>query len=369
MSLSSEKIITPLLKKSKTGEMITADEALSILDVSSFSFSDVMDAAETLRKKYFSNYVQIHVINNIKNGHCQEDCGYCAQRNNAPESDIVKYYTKPEEEIMKEAEAAYKSGAFRYCLVTSGRGPGDKFIRQYADLVKKIKTKFPLEVCLSAGLVTDPAHAAILREAGLDRYNHNINSSESHYSEICSTHTFSDRLRTLENMSGNGISLCSGVIVGMGESDQDIVDMAFRLKKLKAASIPVNFFIPVPGHDIKKMSQLDADKCLRILALFRIINPESEIRIAAGREFYLKERQSEGLRIANSLFVSGYLNVRGDDAYETLRMIKKAGFEIDTQYSEMPEMLNDGEENITMSQAFGKIQIKDKKDLRPFETS
>ncbi|MDH5656025.1 MAG: biotin synthase BioB, partial [Spirochaetia bacterium] len=343
--ISEKKFLEKFMKES------FSEEDARLLLSSEVPLDEVLNTAEYFRKKYFENYVQIHVINNIKNGYCQEDCGYCAQRKGAGENEIIKYYTKSEDEILKEAESAYKSGAFRYCLVTSGRGPGEKHIHQYADLIQKIKSLYPMEICLSAGLLTDPDHAKLLAEAGLNRYNHNINSSENHYGEICTSHDFQDRIRTLQNMSQNGVGLCSGVIAGMGESDEDLVRMAFQLKKLGSASIPVNFFIPVPGHAVKNMNFLTPEKCLRILSLFRLVNPSSEIRMAAGREYYLKDKQQDGLRAANSLFVSGYLNVKGDDAYETVCMIHRAGYKIDTKYSEMPE-IKDGGEGLTLSDVF-----------------
>ena len=171
------------------------------------------------------------------------------------------------------------------------------------------------------------AKAQQLAAAGLDRYNHNVNTSEDHYAQICSTHTFRDRIDTISTLSAAGIGLCSGVIAGLGESPADLVDAAFALKSLNVISIPVNFFIPVPGHAISQPQALTPEFCLRVLAAFRLINPDSEIRMAAGREGHLRGLQSTALWVANSLFASGYLNVKGSNMHETIALIRDAGFE------------------------------------------
>src|SRR5690606_2801948 len=182
--------------------------------------------------------VQVHVLNNVQNGLCPEDCGYCAQSRDS-QAPIRKYAMKSREEILAEAERAARAGATRYCLVLSGRGPTLERTRELAEIVREVKARFPIGVCLSVGLIDDEK-ARILAEAGLDRLNHNLNASERHYPAICSTHTFSDRVATLETARKNGIGTCSGFILGMGESSEDVIDVAFRLRELEVPSIPVN---------------------------------------------------------------------------------------------------------------------------------
>lgn len=301
---------------------IDSESAISILD-GSVPLLDVIQQASKPRFEYFQNTVRIHILDNIKNGYCPEDCGYCAQRKNG-DSGIQEYPLKSDEEIFAEAKQAKENGAYRFCMVTSGTGPGDRSIQKLSTTIKRITNELQMKVCLSAGIL-DGNKAEILKEAGLDRYNHNLNTSSSHYGEICTTHTYQDRLSTLESAQSAGIGLCSGVIVGMGESLQDIVNVALELKRLEVASIPVNFFIPIKGHAIKNPSQLTPDLCLRILAVFRLINPSAEIRMAAGREGHLRGMESMGLFIANSLFASGYLNVKGSEIQNTIQMITDAG--------------------------------------------
>lgn len=329
-----------------------------------YHWKELIDLGEILRRFYFKNYVYVHILNNIRNGNCSEDCGYCIQRKTQNVNEIPVYNYKTEEEILKEAELAKKQGAYRYCLVSSGKGTNQKLAIRYAEIIKKIINEVNIKVCLSAGIIKDPEVSKILKEAGLDRYNHNLNTSKNFYSEITTTHTFEDRKKTLEYLSEQKIGLCSGIIAGMGESIEDLLDVAFELNHFKTESIPINFFIPVPGNSIKNYKTLSQEECLKILALFRLINPKAEIRMAAGRELYLKEKQSIGLKVSNSLFVSGYLNVKGSDLQTTLKMIYENGFQLEPSSEKMIESILSEQKsqfNIT-----DKIELKTLKELRPY---
>lgn len=370
--------------------MLGPEQALRILTDPELDTAELLAIGSLPRERFFGRGVQLHILNNVRNGHCPEDCGYCAQRKIGPDEagaddpgqPIASYPTKTDAEILEEARVAYESGAFRYCMVTAGRGPNERSIDRFADLIREIKSKYPLQICLSAGLVTRPEYAQKLAEAGLDRYNHNLNTSEKHYGEICSTHDYQDRMQTLDTVSGAGISLCSGVIAGMGESAADLVEVAFDLRKRAVPSIPVNFFIPVPGHALKNITPMTADYGLRILSVFRLANPAAEIRLAAGREIHFAEdnAQALALAVASSMFVSGYLNVRGSDAEATIRMIYDAGYTVDAQHSDFPAQLRellgqaaDGRAQIASQAnevvAAGAVVMKEKSDLRPFEST
>ena len=373
--------------------------------------ASLLREASKLREQFFGRKVQIHIINNLRNGHCPEDCRYCAQRRISkkdqkkdkidsnkrnsrleqptPTPSIEVYTDKTDTEILSEAKLAFQSGAFRYCLVSSGRGPDPKSVNRFARLIQKIHSSYPsLEICLSAGILKDKESASLLRKSGLNRYNHNLNTSQTHYPEICKTHTYQDRLDTLETLRLEGINLCSGIIVGMGESLEDRISVALELRSLQVASIPVNFFLPVPGNSLqpflaqedekeeaskerkKPKPSLSQDECLRTLALFRLLNPRAEIRIAAGREFYLQDRQIESLSVANSLFVSGYLNVKGSDAFETTEMILRAGYEIESASSSPPDLAQSYPPSEKRKKTEpNSISLKTKEELRPFHVS
>jgi biotin synthase len=308
-------------------EPLTEADARWILDGADVELLLLLQAAYAPRREHFGRKVMVHILNNVQNGLCPEDCGYCSQ-NRDSQAAIRKYPMKSDEEILRGAEAAARAGATRYCVVLSGRGPTPERTRRLAGIVRRIKERFPIEVCVSAGLLGDE-EARILAEAGLDRFNHNLNTSESHYGEICSTHTFADRLNTLAALRRHGIEACSGVIMGMGESSGDLVEVAFKLRQLEVPSIPVNFLIPIDGNRMYSDGSLTPERCLRALCLMRLANPRAEIRIAGGREGHLREMQALALWPANSLFVEGYLTTRGDGIERTYRMIREAGFEID----------------------------------------
>lgn len=326
-----KEFYSQLTQKSLLNVPLTRYEALAILTSEKVELLALLTAAYEVRKKYFGREITLHVINNVQNGQCPEDCKYCAQSvgSNSP---IIEYAMKSDEEILNEAKQAYESGAHRYCMVFSGRSLTLELAQQLAKLVQKIKTTYPIEVCVSHGFL-DKKIADVLKDAGLDRLNHNLNTSNRYYSNICSTHEYQDRLKTLREAHSSTLQVCSGIIVGMGETIDDIYDVAFSLRELKAESIPINFYMPIEGVSLDIKPDLSPEYCLRVLCLFRLMNPEAEIRLAAGREIYLKDMQSLAFYPANSLFINGYLNVKGESRLETYQMIKKSGFSIVSDFS------------------------------------
>ncbi|MBF0588943.1 MAG: biotin synthase BioB [Magnetococcales bacterium] len=309
------------------GEALSEATALGLLTDPDVSLLPLLDAAYQVRAHYFGRKVRVHILNNVQNGLCAEDCNYCAQAAGS-EAEIPKFRIKPDEEILEGAERAYQSGAFRYCVVMSGRGPSQERVAHMASLVQRIKEKWPLEVCLSAGFI-DPEMAGVLKEAGLDRYNHNLNTSEGRYGSICTTHGYADRVATLNAAKGAGMEVCSGLIIGMGEPPEEVLEVARELKRLNARSIPVNFYVHVSGSKLGEQNRLTPEYCLRVLALFRLICPDAEIRAAGGREVNLGALEALALYPANSLFSEGYLNTGGHSSDRTLKMIREAGFELE----------------------------------------
>ena len=337
-----------LAQRALRDEPPTEAEAAWILDGEDVALLPLLHAAFVPRERHFGRKVMVHVLNNVQNGLCPEDCGYCSQARDS-EAAIRKYAMKSDEAILAEAEAAARSGASRYCMVLSGRGPTLERTRKLAGLVREIKSRWPIEVCVSAGLLEEE-HARILAEAGLDRFNHNLNTSESHYGEICSTHTYADRVRTLQAVKKCGIEPCSGLIMGMGERSDDLVEVAFRLRELEVPSIPVNFLIPIEGNPVQRDGSLSPERCLRALALMRLVNSRAEIRAAGGREGHLRSLGALLLWPANSLFVEGYLTTRGDAVADAYRMVRDAGFEVEGNEDwdgELPDRSQPGEFRLT----------------------
>ncbi len=345
-----------LTATSLSGELLSNATCEKLLTASEIGLLPLLDAAYQVRKTYFQNEVQLHILNNAQNGYCPEDCHYCAQASSAT-ADIEAYPLKPDAEILAEAERAYESGAYRYCLVMSGRGPSPKRVAHLAKLIHTVKSRYPIEVCLSAGLV-DVESAGVLKASGLDRLNHNLNTSESHYPKICSTHTYQDRMETLQAAQTVGLACCSGVIVGMGEGTDDLIKVAKALRELEVASLPVNFFLPISGTQLVETPTLTPDYCLRVLCLYRFLNPQAEIRIAAGREHHLRSMEVMALYPANSMFIDGYLNAEGSTASRTFQMIRDAGFAIKTNREDL-ERLKKAEEKRD------DVLLKELKVLRP----
>jgi biotin synthase len=318
-----------LTKKSLENGGIAADDCTRILKGNGYDLLPLLSAAFDVRKHYFGKNVRIHVINNVKNGSCSEDCAYCAQSVSSQNS-IEPYPAKNEDEILNDAKKAYEDGAFRYCMVFSGSSQSANEISRICGIVRSIKKSFPMEICVSAGFL-DRDKAILLKEAGVNRYNHNLNTSSSFYKSICTSHDYRKRLDTVSTAFREGLDVCSGVIIGMGETPDDIVSIIDDLKKVKVKSVPVNFFIPVEGNRIQNPAALTPEYCLRALCVFRFMLPDTEIRAAGGREYHLRSLQALTLYPANSLFAQGYLTHGGDSLAETIRMIEDAGFVIEKE--------------------------------------
>ena len=341
---------------SLSGEILSDATCEKLLTASEIELLPLLDAAYQVRKAYFQNEVQLHILNNAQNGYCPEDCHYCAQANSAT-TNIEAYPLKPDAEILAEAAGAHESGAYRYCIVMSGRGPSPQRVAHLAKLIRTVKARYPIEVCLSAGLI-DVASAGILKEAGLDRLNHNLNTSEAHYPQICSTHSYQDRMDTLQAAQTVGLACCSGVIVGMGEGTNDLIKVAKELRQLEVASLPVNFFLPISGTQLVETPILTPDYCLRVLCLYRFLNPRAEIRVAAGREHHFRSMEVMALYPANSMFIDGYLNAKGSTASPTLQMIRDAGFTVKTNGDDTERLKGEESENRD-------VLLKELKVLRP----
>ncbi len=318
-----------------SGEAPDHDDALAVLESPDEDILEILGTAYRIRRRYYGNTVKLNYLVNAKSGLCPEDCGYCSQSrlSTAP---IHKYGLLGLEEIIEGAEQAVAMKASTCCIVLSGRGPSGKEVRRVAEATRAIKERHPgLKICACMGLLRE-GQAAALRDAGVDRYNHNVNTASSHHDEIVGTHTYDDRVNTIEQAKAAGISPCSGVIIGMGESREQIVEAAFALREIGSDSIPVNFLIPIDGTPmeeknganghIRRMTPLFA---LKVLAMYRFVCPDREIRVSAGREVHLRSLQPMAFYAANALFVSDYLTEPGQESEADWQMIEDLGFEIE----------------------------------------
>ncbi|TGE16365.1 biotin synthase BioB [Staphylococcus petrasii] len=308
-------------------DLLSKNEALELFENPAVDTFELLNEAYIVRKHYFGKKVKLNMILNAKSGICSEDCGYCGQSVKMKQKQ--RYALVEPEKIKAGAQVATDNHIGTYCIVMSGRGPTNREVDHICDTVEEIKAVHPqLKICACLGL-TNEEQAEKLKEAGVDRYNHNLNTSERYHSEVVTTHTYEDRVHTVEMMKAHNISPCSGVICGMGETNEDIIDMAFALKEIDADSIPINFLHPIKGTKFGGLDLLLPMKCLRIIAMFRLINPTKEIRIAGGREVNLRSLQAIALKAANSIFVGDYLITGGQPNELDYQMIEDLGFEID----------------------------------------
>ncbi|OFV95739.1 MAG: biotin synthase BioB [Acidobacteria bacterium RIFCSPLOWO2_12_FULL_54_10] len=313
-----------LADKSLNGDLLSREEALQVLAVPDAELLDLVSACYRIRRHYHGNRMKLNMLINAKSGLCQEDCGYCSQSILA-QSGVDRYSLQSKEVLLAGARQALEVKAHTYCIVISGRRPAERELDHIVDAVREIRRRYPLRICCCLGLLSKD-EVDRLREAGVERINHNLNTAENFYQEICSTHDYGDRIDTVKAVKQGGVSSCSGGILGMGESDEQIADLAYSLRELDVDSIPLNFLIPIAGTPLGGVEYLRPQKCLAILCLFRLINPSKEIRIAGGREYHLRSLQPLGFYVADSIFIGDYLTTRGELPERDLQMIEDAGF-------------------------------------------
>ena len=310
---------------------LSREDALAILNTPDESLEELVSFAETFRRKYKGNHVSIHILTNARSGNCSQDCAYCAQSCRS-KADIDKYKWVADEKLYEDNDFVNEHHLSRHCIGLSGMKFTDAEIEVLAEKIRKMKAD-GTHLCCSIGFLTEH-QAKVLKDAGLDRINHNLNSSRNYYPNICSTHTFDQRVANIRMLQGLGYEICSGGIIGMGESREDVVDMLMELREIQPEALPINFLLPIPGTPLEHadMSVLSTAYCMKVLCLARLLVPKADIRCAAGREVYFKGEENMLLRVVDSIFASGYLTAGGQGIRDTIQAIEAAGFtyEIDS---------------------------------------
>lgn len=316
-----------LVDRIEAGHRLTAEEGLAVLATPDADTFRLVAAASRLRERHFGRTVKVNYLVSLKTGLCPENCTYCSQRLGSA-SEILKYTWLKPDEAVRQAGLGIAGGASRVCMVASGTGPTDRDVDRVAGMVGELKGRHPgVEVCACLGFLKE-GQAERLKAAGVHAYNHNLNTAESHYESICTSHTYEQRVDTVERAAAAGLSPCSGLIAGMGETHEQLVEAVLALRELDADSVPVNFLMPFDGTPLQGHCQLTPLECLRILALARLACPDREVRIAGGREMHLRSLQPVGLQVANSIFLGDYLTSEGQDAEADLQMIADAGYTV-----------------------------------------
>src|SRR5436190_5120962 len=316
-----------LADKALSGTPISRDEARAVLHAPVEDTLALLDAAFTVRRAYWGRRVSLHVLENAKLGACPEDCGFCSQssKHASPSGEAPM---KSVEELVDGARRAHAARAKRYCMVTATRGPSQRDLDTICAAAERIKSELDIELCASLGILTE-AKAQRLAASGVDRFNHNLETSERHYGAIVSTHTWADRVATVKHAKAAGMDTCCGGIVGLGESEEDLLDLAFALRNLDVDSVPVNFLDARPGTPLAGYPLVEPAYALRALCMFRFVHPRTDLRVAGGREITLRALQVMALYPANSIFTQGYLTTGGATVQSDHQMIKDAGFELE----------------------------------------
>jgi len=321
--IEGDFLIEDLVDRIISGGSISPSEALWLSRTRDADMGGLFAAASSIRQRFRGDSIDLCAIVNAKSGACSEDCSYCAQSSGAV-TGIEVYPLLERDKVFGKALEARNAGVRRFCIVTSGRRVGKSEIEKIGAMIREIALTGLLP-CATLGLL-GKKELSYLKECGLVRYHHNLETSERYFPSICSTHTYRDKLSTIEAALSAGLSVCSGGIFGIGESLQDRVDMAFALKGLGAESIPINFLVPVKGTPLDKMSFLDPWEALGIISLYRFILPDKQIRVCGGRVQALGEFNNLVFKAgADAILTGNYLTTSGRTFEDDLELIRQSG--------------------------------------------
>lgn len=301
----------------------TKEEAMAILTAPGTETLSIIHAAYKVRRHFHGNKVRIHVLQNAKSGACPEDCGFCSQSSKYT-TPAATYPMMEVEKLVEGARKAKAAGAWKYCMVTATRGPSNRDLDIICEATRIIKKEIGVKVCTSLGILTEEK-AKRLAEAGVDRFNHNLETSEARYGQIVSTHKYADRVETTRLAKAAGMEVCSGGIIGMGEGNEDVIELAYNLREIGATSVPVNFLDPRPGTPFAHLPKVEPYYALRVLSLFRFVHPDVDVRAAGGREVTFRALQPLVLYVVNSIFTNGYLTTGGQGQDADHQMIQDMG--------------------------------------------
>lgn len=307
------------------GEPITIEQAVTLSQMPDKDLPFLLAMADKIRQQYMGDEVDLCTIVNGRSGKCTENCSFCAQSMHH-QAAISVYPLLTEDELVAAAKVAEENGSYRFSIVTSGRGAeNDKDFDKIVRALARIQSETKLKVCASLGTLS-VENAQALKEAGVSRYHHNMETSRSYFGEICTTHSYDDRSATIAAAHQAGLEVCSGGILGMGESMQQRLEMAFELRDLQVHSVPLNILNPIMGTAMASQAPLEALDILRTFALFKFILPKQGLRTAGGREVNLRDLQSMGLMSGLSgMLIGGYLTTGGRDTSTDLKMILDMG--------------------------------------------
>jgi biotin synthase len=322
-----KKEIRKIGDKVLEGRKVVLKEILPLLETEGPDIMDLAAVANRVRVQFKGNHIDLCSLLNAKSGKCSEDCAFCAQSGHY-QTEASVYPLMDGDRMVEEARIAQKMGTERFCLISSGRQLNDKEFETVLQALDRIRKETDLALDCSFGTLNRERTEA-LKKAGVTRYNHNLETAESHFGKICTTHSFQDRVRTVEILKDQGFSICCGGIIGLGESSRQRLEFAFSLKELGIDCIPLNILNPRPGTPLEHSDPIPPMEIIKTISLFRLILPESTIKIAGGREVNLRDLQSLALLAgANGLIVGNYLTTVGRSPEDDLAMLQDLGFDI-----------------------------------------
>jgi biotin synthase len=310
------------MRKVLGGGSIIFEEAEKLLATNDIAM--LANCANIITRTFNGDTVDVETLVNAKSGRCPEDCSFCAQ-SSFYDTGIKKYPLLSKEELFDRAREAQEAGATSFCLVCAYRDPPEKDFQHICEAIKEIKSKVEIEVNVSLGFMT-LSRARELKKLGVKRYNHNLEAAESYFEKICNTHKFTDRLDTAKIVKEAGLQLCSGGIIGMGESASQRIELAFSLASLNPDEVPVNILIGRKGTPLVGTEPLQPLDAIKTIAVWRFIMPKTILKIAGGREVHLKENDKLALKAgANGIITGGYLTTGGNEANRDITMIREIG--------------------------------------------
>ncbi|AIS51921.1 biotin synthase BioB [Thermoanaerobacter kivui] len=314
-------------EKTLQGEGISQEEAYYLASWPMEKLGEIFYLSRQVRERFGGRNVELCAIINARSGLCSEDCHFCAQSSRF-KTGVEVYPLIDVEKALEKAQRMEAAGVKRFALVTSGKGIGERDFEKVLEIYQVLKTKTRLKLCASLGII-DEEKARRLKEVGVTSYHHNLETGRSYFSKICTTHTFEERVATIQAARNAGLNICSGGIIGLGEIMEHRLEMIFELKKLGVMSVPVNILNPIPGTPLANQERLSIEEILKTLILFRLIIPRAVFRLCGGRERGLGENQKEALVMAvNGLMVGNYLTTWGNRIQEDLDMIAEVGLKV-----------------------------------------
>ena len=319
--------IRAFAEKILAGQLLERDEIVVLSDISDACFDDLLYWANEIRKANFGNTVKMCSIVPGRLGGCSQDCAFCAQSLHYDTAVDKTAVTLSDAEIMSAAKEAKEKGVPNFGIVYSGRKVGDEELERLIALTRRIKSELGMGVCMGLGIVSDE-NMQRLADAGVVRFNHNLETSARHFSDIVSTHKYEDRVRTIEAGLKAGMGVCAGGIFGIGETEEDRIDMALELRRLGVDMVPMNFLHPIEGTPLGDAEKLPPREILRIVALYRFILPKTHLKVAGGRTLNLRDMQSWIFYAGCTAILSGnYLTTAGRAVEDDLQMLKDLGLE------------------------------------------